>query len=204
MQVLLTKPRQPRLQRLHRRKVAGLWTLVATLILLASAQPTAYGLDFPETTRLTLPEATNITASVLDLSEGAPLYSQFDFAQSLFASEMALVASVTQQVEMARSPIGAKVVAGQIMKSEYNWGSYQFECLNRLWTKESHWNYQAHNYRSGAHGIAQALPANRMEIISTDWRKNPVTQIRWGLRYIEIRYENPCKAWAKFKRSKYY
>ena len=204
MQVLLAKPRLPRLPRLPRRKVAGLWTLVATLILLASAQPTAYGLDFPETTRLTLPEATNITASVLDLSEGAPLYSQFDFAQSLFASEMALVASVTQQVEMARSPIGAKVVAGQIMKSEYNWGSYQFECLNRLWTKESHWNYRAHNYRSGAHGIAQALPANRMEIISTDWRKNPVTQIRWGLRYIEIRYENPCKAWAKFKRSKYY
>jgi hypothetical protein len=195
MQVLLAKPRH---------KVAGLWTLVATLILLASAQPTAYGLDFPETTRLTLPEATNIRASVTDLSEGAPLYSQFDFAQSLFASEMALVASVTQQVEMARTPIGAKVAARQIMASEYNWGSYQFECLNRLWTKESHWNYQAHNYRSGAHGIAQALPANRMEIISSDWRKNPVTQIRWGLRYIEIRYENPCKAWAKFKRSRYY
>lgn len=195
MQVLLAKPR---------RKVAGLWALVATLILLASAQPTAYGLDFPESTRLTLPEATNIRASVLDLSEGAPLYSQFDFAQSLFASEMALVASVTQQVEMARTPVGAKIVARQIMKSEYNWGSYQFECLNRLWTKESHWNYKAHNYKSGAHGIAQALPANRMEIISSDWRKNPVTQMRWGLRYIEIRYENPCKAWAKFKRSKYY
>jgi hypothetical protein len=195
MQVLLAKPR---------RKVAGLWTLVATLILLTSAQPTAYGLDFPETTRLTLPEATNIRASVLDLSEGAPLYAQFDFAQSLFASEMALVASVTQQVEMARTPVGAKVVARQIMLSEYNWGSYQFECLNRLWTKESHWNYKAHNYKSGAHGIAQALPANRMEIISSDWRKNPVTQMRWGLRYIEIRYENPCKAWAKFKRSRYY
>ena len=198
MQVSLTKPRQPR------RKVVGLWALVATMILLASAQPTAYGLDFPETTRLTLPEATNIRASVLDLSEGAPLYSQFDFAQSLFASEMALVASVTEQVEMARTPIGAKVAARQIMASEYNWGNYQFECLNRLWTKESHWNYQAHNYKSGAHGIAQALPANRMEIISSDWRKNPVTQIRWGLRYIEIRYENPCKAWAKFKRSRYY
>jgi hypothetical protein len=195
MPVHLAKPR---------RKVAGLWTLVATLILLASAQPTAYGLDFPETTRLSLPEATNIRASVVDLSEGAPLYSQLNFAQSLFASEMALVASVTQQVEMARTPAGAKVVARQIMLSEYNWGSYQFECLNRLWTKESHWNYKAHNYRSGAHGIPQALPANKMEIISTDWRKNPVTQMRWGLRYIEIRYETPCKAWAKFKRSNYY
>ena len=195
MQVHLAKPRH---------KVAGLWTLVATLILLASAQPTAYGLDFPETTRLSLPEATNIRVSVTDLSEGAPLYSQFDFAQSLFAFEMALVASVTQQVEMARTPVGAKVVARQIMLSEYNWGSYQFECLNRLWTKESHWNYKAHNYKSGAHGIPQALPANKMEIISTDWRKNPVTQMRWGLRYIEIRYETPCKAWAKFKRSNYY
>ena len=195
MQIFLPRPR---------RKIVGLWSLVATLILVASAQPTAYGLDFPETTRLTLPEATNIRASVVDLSEGAPLYSQLGFAQSLFASEMALVASVTQQVEMARTPTGAKVVARQIMLSEYNWGSYQFECLNRLWTKESHWNYKAHNYRSGAHGIAQALPANKMEIISTDWRKNPVTQIRWGLRYIEIRYETPCKAWAKFKRSNYY
>jgi len=195
MQVLLAKPR---------RKVAGLWALVATLILLASAQPTAYGLDFPETTRLSLPEATNIRVSVTDLSEGAPLYSQIDFAQSLFASEMALVASVTQQVEMARTPTGAKIVARQIMLSEYNWGSYQFECLNRLWTKESHWNYKAHNYKSGAHGIPQALPANKMEIISTDWRKNPVTQMRWGLRYIEIRYETPCGAWAKFKRSNYY
>jgi len=195
MQALLAKPR---------RKVAGLWTLVATLILLASAQPTAYGLDFPETTRLSLPEATNIRVSVTDLSEGAPLYSQIDFAQSLFASEMALVASVTQQVEMARTPTGAKIVARQIMLSEYNWGSYQFECLNRLWTKESHWNYKAHNYKSGAHGIPQALPANKMEIISTDWRKNPVTQMRWGLRYIEIRYETPCGAWAKFKRSNYY
>ena len=198
MQVLLAKPRQPR------RKVVGLWALVATLILLASAQPTAYGLDFPQTTRLTLPESTNIRASVLDLSEGAPLYAQFDFAQSLFASEMALVASVTRQVELARTPNGAKYVARQIMLSEYNWGSYQFACLNRLWTKESHWNYKAHNYKSGAHGIPQALPANRMDIISTDWRKNPVTQMRWGLRYIEIRYDNPCKAWAKFKRSKYY
>jgi len=48
------------------------------------------------------------------------------------------------------------------------------------------------------------LPAIKMEIISTDWRKNPVTQMRWGLRYIDIRYETPCKAWAKFKRSNYY
>ena len=195
MRALLARPR---------RKVIGLWSLVATLLISASAQPTAYGLDFPQSTRLVLPEATNLKSSMVDLSEGAPLFAQLDFSQSLFASEMALVASVTRQVEIARTPNGAKYVARQIMQTEYNWGKYQFACLNNLWTKESNWNYKARNPRTGAHGIPQAYPANRMEIISSDWRKNPVTQMRWGLRYIEIRYDNPCRAWSKFKRSNYY
>jgi hypothetical protein len=43
-----------------------------------------------------------------------------------------------------------------------------------------------------------------MDDVATDWRTNPVTQIRWGLRYIEARYDIPCRAWAKFKRSNYY
>jgi hypothetical protein len=140
----------------------------------------------------------------VDLSEGAALYTQLDKKAELFASQVALAAAVSQQVEMARTIIGAKKVAKAIALSEYAWGEDQYLCLNRLWTKESHWNYKARNKRSGAHGIPQALPATRMDVVSTDWRTNPVTQIRWGLRYIEARYDNPCKAWAKFKRSRYY
>jgi hypothetical protein len=117
---------------------------------------------------------------------------------------MALVAQISAQVEMARTEVGAKKVAKEIMGAEYAWDEDEYKCLNRLWTKESHWNYKAHNSRSGAHGIPQALPAIKMEVISDDWRTNPVTQIRWGLRYIDIRYETPCGAWAKFKRSRYY
>jgi pyruvate dehydrogenase complex dehydrogenase (E1) component len=161
------------------------------------------------TTSLSLPQSANLTTSValsseVDLSEGAALYSQLDLREELFASQMALAASVSSQVEMARSIIGAKKVAKSIMVSEYGWEADQYSCLNRLWTKESHWNYKARNKRSGAHGIPQALPASRMDVVATDWRTNPVTQIRWGLRYIEARYDNPCKAWAKFKRSRYY
>jgi hypothetical protein len=114
------------------------------------------------------------------------------------------VAQLARQVELARTVVGAKYIARTIMSSEYSWGDDQYSCLNRLWTRESHWNYKAHNYRSGAHGIAQALPATKMEIISSDWRTNPVTQIRWGLHYIDLRYSTPCKAYAKFKRSHYY
>jgi hypothetical protein len=193
----------------QRIKSRALWTLVASFLLISTAQPTAYGLDFPMTTSLSLPESANLTMSValnseVDLSEGAALYTQLDQGADLFASQMALAASVSQQVEMARTIIGAKKVTKTIMFSEYAWGADQYDCLNRLWTKESHWNYKAHNKRSGAHGIPQALPADRMEVISSDWRTNPVTQIRWGLRYIEARYDNPCGAWAKFKRSRYY
>ena len=193
----------------HRLNSRALWTLVGSFLLVSAAQPTAYGLEFPMTTSISLPASANLTMSValnseVDLSEGAALYTQLDLRTSLFASQMALAAVVSQQVEMARTSVGAKKVAKLIMLSEYAWGADQFNCLNRLWTKESHWNYKARNKRSGAHGIPQALPAIRMESISSDWRTNPVTQMRWGLRYIEARYVSPCGAWAKFKRSNYY
>ena len=190
-------------------KKRALWTLVGSFLLISAAQPTAYGLEFPMTTSLSLPASANLTTSIalnseVDLSAGAALYTQLDKRSKLFASQMALAAAVSEQVEMARSIVGAKKVAKSIMFAEYAWGEDQFTCLNRLWTKESHWNYKARNKKSGAHGIPQALPASRMDVISTDWRTNPVTQIRWGLRYIEARYNEPCKAWAKFKRSRYY
>jgi hypothetical protein len=203
------KPSTFSLTRSNRFKSRALWTLVATFILTTAAQPTASGLDFPTTTSLALPTSAKLMKSVslsfeVDLSEGAALYTQLDKKADLFASQMALAAAVSQQVEAARTIIGAKKVAKEIALSEYAWGEDQYLCLNRLWTKESHWNYKARNRVSGAHGIPQALPASRMDVVSTDWRTNPVTQIRWGLRYIEARYDNPCKAWAKFKRSNYY
>ena len=190
-------------------KKRALWTLVGSFLLISAAQPTAYGLEFPMTTSLSLPASANLTTSIalnseVDLSAGAALYTQLDKRSKLFASQMALAAAVSEQVEMARSIVGAKKVAKSIMFAEYAWGEDQFTCLNRLWTRESHWNYRARNKKSGAHGIPQALPASRMDVVSTDWRTNPVTQIRWGLRYIEARYDQPCKAWAKFKRSRYY
>ena len=172
----------------------ALWTMVGSMLFIATSQTTAYGLEFPMTTRLSLPASKNLTAA--GTMPSVALISQ--------TSEMALVAYAMEQVNQAREELGAKRVAKAIMNTEYSWGDEQYSCLNRLWTKESNWNYKARNKRTGAHGIPQALPANRMEIISSDWRKNPVTQMRWGLRYIDIRYETPCKAWAKFKRSKYY
>jgi hypothetical protein len=123
---------------------------------------------------------------------------------AIFSTQLALVSAVSRQVELARTAIGAKKVARSILMDEYGFEEKEYKCLNRLWTKESNWNYKSRNKKSGAHGIPQALPASKMNVVSTDWRTNPVTQIRWGLRYISIRYETPCKALAKHKRSNWY
>jgi len=188
---------------------------VAVFLGLAILQPSAYGLEFPATTSLTMP-----IPGVLDTQTGdaflttktdpeiqpieAALFSELSSEATVSASAMSLVSSASVSVELARTPDGAREVTKILMDEKYGWGESQYSCLDNLWTKESHWNYKASNKRSGAHGIPQALPATKMEVIGTDWRTNPVTQISWGLRYIDIRYDTPCKAYAKFQRSRYY
>jgi len=149
--------------------------------------------------------ATPQPASDSDLPvDTTPSLLELDGVKNVDASTMALLSLAIRQVESAREPHGAKLVAKALIAEKYQWGEEQYSCLNKLWTKESHWNYKARNKVSGAHGIAQALPATKMEIVGTDWRTNPVTQISWGLKYINERYDSPCKAWSKFKRSRWY
>ena len=189
------------------KKSVAIWGATAALLLVATILPTANALEIAAPSEVEL-DVTKISAIVEPVETAAQLFNEDDLAATasgaIFSSELALVSTVSRQVELARTPIGAKKVAKSILINEYGFSEKEYKCLNTLWTKESHWNYKARNKSSGAHGIAQALPASKMNVVSTDWRTNPVTQIRWGLRYISIRYETPCKALAKHKRSNYY
>ena len=189
------------------KKSAAIWGVSASLLLVATLLPAANALEI--STPSTLEQDSPMSAAIIGPDEASvSLFAEDDLAATasgaIFSSDLALVSSVSRQVELARTPLGAKKVAKSILLNEYGFSEKEYKCLNRLWTKESHWNYKARNKISGAHGIPQALPASKMNVISTDWRTNPVTQIRWGLRYISIRYETPCKALAKHKRSNYY
>jgi hypothetical protein len=77
----------------------------------------------------------------------------------------------------------------------YGWDSSQDTCLVELWTQESGWRANALNVSSGAYGIPQALPADKMATAGADWRTNADTQINWGLAYIKDAYGSPCAAW---------
>jgi hypothetical protein len=160
--------------------------------------------SIPNTVQAAITASEPIVEEVLDPNPGTPTLIELNSVKAVNANEMALVSIASRQIEIARVPDGARAVAREIAQSKYGWGSFQFACLNKLWTKESNWRYKARNKSSGAHGIPQALPATKMESIGTDWRTNPVTQISWGLRYIEVRYETPCKAYKKFQRSRWY
>ena len=189
------------------KKSVAIWGVSASLLLVATLLPATNALEISAPS--TLEQDSPQSAAIIESDEASvSLFAEDDLAATasgaIFSSDLALVSSVSRQVELARSPLGAKKVAKSILLNEYGFSEKEYKCLNSLWTKESHWNYKARNKSSGAHGIAQALPASKMNVVSTDWRTNPVTQIRWGLRYISIRYETPCKALAKHKRSNYY
>ena len=84
------------------------------------------------------------------------------------------------------------------------WDQSEYSCLVALWQKESGWNHFALNRSSGAYGIPQSLPGEKMASAGADWATNPETQIRWGLGYIEGRYGQPCAAWAHSQQKNWY
>ena len=100
-------------------------------------------------------------------------------------------------------PETAKAAAKSMLPA-YGWNDAQYQCLEIMWTRESNWNYAAENPSSGAYGIPQSLPANKMASVASDWHDNAVTQITWGLGYIKERYGSPCQAWAWWQKYNWY
>ena len=100
-------------------------------------------------------------------------------------------------------PGTAQAIAHEMVLAR-GWNEEQYSCLVALWERESHWNVYAHNAKSGAHGIPQALPGEKMATVGADWETNPATQITWGLNYIAGRYADPCGAWSSSETRGWY
>lgn len=105
---------------------------------------------------------------------------------------------ISVQLATAEKATGTKETNQQYAKlyiaQEYGWSEKQFGCLVTLWNRESNWRAAARNRSSGATGIPQALPGRKMATFGSDWKTNPVTQIKWGASYIAKRYDTPCGA----------
>ncbi|WP_445155342.1 hypothetical protein ACTWLI_03730 [Arthrobacter sp. Hor0625] len=90
-------------------------------------------------------------------------------------------------------PAGAQAYAASQLPA-HGWAPSEMQCLMKLWTKESDWKTTATNPSSGAYGVVQSLPAEKMASAGADYRTNYRTQINWGLQYVEDRYGSPCNA----------
>ena len=146
----------------------------------------------------------------------SPNFVEFDIAmyaegQSLIAAEATSgggrdgLQSITRLTPLSGVPdAGTAQAIAYVLVIAHGWTGSDFDCLVNLWNRESHWNVNSHNAESGAHGIPQALPGNKMASAGPDWRTNPRTQIIWGLGYIKNRYGTPCAAWAHSEEFNWY
>jgi hypothetical protein len=100
-------------------------------------------------------------------------------------------------------PTAAQATA-KAMLASFGFGSDQWSCLYSLWERESTWNVYAENASSGAYGIPQSLPGDKMASAGADWQTDATTQIRWGLGYIKSVYGTPCAAWQNEVNLGYY
>ncbi len=103
--------------------------------------------------------------------------------------------SAQQVVQAAAPDPGTAKDIGYRMLPDFGYNqTTEWTCLLNLWDRESGWVYDAEN-PSGAYGIPQSLPGDKMASAGADWETNPATQIKWGLGYIKSVYSTPCGAW---------
>ena len=116
---------------------------------------------------------------------------------------IALDALVIPADKAAAGEKAAKQIAWAMLR-KFGWKTPQFKYLDWLWSRESSWNIRAENPYSGAYGIPQAVPGDKMASAGPSWPTDAATQIRWGMRYIKSRYGSPSGAWRHEVRYGWY
>lgn len=105
------------------------------------------------------------------------------------------VVRVTVAASVEPTPHMNRELARQ-MAGAYGWRGKEWVCLGKLWSKESAFRHTVANKQgSSAYGIAQLLGEKS---------RVPAVQITRGIRYIESRYDTPCKAFAFFTKNGYH
>ncbi|HZF87230.1 tachylectin-related carbohydrate-binding protein [Streptomyces sp.] len=129
------------------------------------------------------------------------------WTQKMLSAQPGTYTCTTSVTTVNRDNIAEVKAAGRQLMNEKDaaWAtSAQWSCLENLWDHESNWRWNATNPSSGAYGIPQSLPASKMDSAGDDWKTNPLTQIRWGLNYIDGRYGSPCNAWNFWQANNWY
>ncbi|GAA0634242.1 G5 domain-containing protein [Bifidobacterium pullorum] len=94
----------------------------------------------------------------------------------------------------AGASIGTTVPAGEMQQWAHDYllaNGYteaDFSATVYIINHESGWRVNATNASSGAYGLPQALPGNKMASAGADWATNYQTQLKWFWSYCNSRY----------------
>ena len=91
----------------------------------------------------------------------------------------------------------SKAYARDVVQS---WSDNQYQCLHKLWTKESNWRHEAYNKVKVMGKNAGGIP----QILGLDPKTPAPLQIDRGFAYIMHRYGTPCMAWKFHQRKGWY
>lgn len=118
----------------------------------------------------------------------------------LQGSAAALQASASVPPADLTGTEAANRLLGQALAASYGWTGQDWTALDYGWgTLESGWNSSAQNgtWPSGAYGIPQAHPGNKMPKaawpVSEGGSNSATAQILWGLSYVKSEYGSPSK-----------
>jgi hypothetical protein len=178
----------------------------------------ALSVDTPASTRDAAADVTTPDSDAVDAALGDRAEASEEEQSSRSASRPALVA-VQRATKQSAMPAARQDVAGAVtetvepsdprdiamsMLADHGWSKDEFSCLDQLYYHESNWDPSAQNPSSGAYGIPQSLPGDKMAEYGSDWQSNPETQLEWGLAYIQDRYGSPCGAWSFWTANNWY
>lgn len=93
--------------------------------------------------------------------------------------------------------VNAKEVAKELLNKK------QYQCLNKLLSKESAWRPEAQNPKSTASGIGQILKAT-YQGLGMNKTDAGVSQLVATLAYIHRRHYTPCGAYNHFQKKGWY
>ncbi|MGW2378376.1 MULTISPECIES: LysM peptidoglycan-binding domain-containing protein [Kitasatospora] len=111
-------------------------------------------------------------------------------APAAASAKPAAATPVAAAAPVANTPAALQALAASIVPAN------QLASFDQIISHESGWNIHATNPSSGAYGLPQALPGNKMASAGSDWQNNPATQLKWALQYMNTVYGSPNAAWA--------
>lgn len=103
-----------------------------------------------------------------------------------------LMPSRSQRIYKKAVPVSPRTIT--IVYANDTYDRLNAKAFIEIIYRESRFNPEATNPSSGAYGLGQALPPEKMDSVAPDWKTNIMTQLTWVSKYITERYDTPIEA----------